>query len=186
MSPGKQGVSNIRRISVRKGGEWIQTNTYILTFNQPHTPTEVKIGYCLERVEQYVHALLRSFKCQKYVYHREACRGRHTCTKCGEKDHDYMEEDCLREFRCANNRQDHPAYARSCDTYKKEKEIFEVRHKRNVSFPEARKIVKSFMRESSYTSVARRADTTNQDKYRFFVEKLIRLEPNDWPEFQEL
>ena len=34
---GKQGVTNIRR------------NTYILTFNQPHTPKEVKISYCLER-----------------------------------------------------------------------------------------------------------------------------------------
>ena len=28
----------------------------ILTFNQPHTPREVKSGYCLERVEQYVSA----------------------------------------------------------------------------------------------------------------------------------
>ena len=30
----KQGVTNIRRISIRKGEERIQTNTYILTFNQ--------------------------------------------------------------------------------------------------------------------------------------------------------
>ena len=30
---------------------------------QPHIPKEVKIGYCLERVEQYVPAPLRYFKC---------------------------------------------------------------------------------------------------------------------------
>ena len=38
------------------------------------------------------------------------------------------------------------------------------------------------MGENSYTSVARRADTTNQDnKYRTLVEKLIHFEANDWP-----
>ena len=45
---GKQGVTNIKRISIRKGEERIQTN--ILTFNKPQTPKEVKIGYCLERI----------------------------------------------------------------------------------------------------------------------------------------
>ena len=57
---GKQGVTNIR-IFIRKGEEQIQT--YILTFNQPHIPKEVKIGYCLEKVEQYVPVPLRCFKC---------------------------------------------------------------------------------------------------------------------------
>ena len=42
------------------------------------------------------------------------------------------------------------------------------------------------MGESSYASVARRADRTNDDtKYRTLVEKLIELEANDWPKFQE-
>ena len=80
--------------------------------------------------------------------------------------------------------QDHPAHARSCDIYKKEKEILEVKEKRNVSFLEARKIVVAYLRESSYASFARRANTTNEDnKYRTFMEKLIRLEANNWPKF---
>ena len=45
---GKQGVTTIRRISIRKGKEQIQTNTCILTFNQSLTPKEVKICYCLQ------------------------------------------------------------------------------------------------------------------------------------------
>ena len=45
---GKHGVTNIRRISIRKSEERIQTNTYILTINQPHIPEEVKIDYCLD------------------------------------------------------------------------------------------------------------------------------------------
>ena len=42
------------------------------------------------------------------------------------------------------------------------------------------------MGESSYASVARRADRTNDDnKYKILEEKLIQLEANDWPKFQE-
>ena len=33
---GKQGVTNIKRIIIRRGEEKVETNTYILTFNQPN------------------------------------------------------------------------------------------------------------------------------------------------------
>ena len=89
-----------------------------------------------------------------------------------------MVEDCLK--------QDHPAYTTSCDVYKKEKEILEVKYKRNESFLEAKKIVRTYKGENHYATVARRADTTNQDnKCRTLVEKLIQLEVNGWPKFQE-
>ena len=97
-----------------------------------------------------------------------------------------MEEDCLKQIRCANCRQDHPAYIRSCNVYKKEKEILERKYKRNVSFLEARKIVGTYIGENSYVYVSWKAATTNQDnKYRTLMEKLIQLEANDWPMFQE-
>ena len=55
-----------------------------------------------------------------------------------------------------------------------------------MSFLEVRKIVGTYMGENSYPSVAPRVDTTNEDnKYRTLVEKLIQLEANDWPKFQE-
>ena len=42
------------------------------------------------------------------------------------------------------------------------------------------------MGEISYASVARKADRTNDDsKYKTLVEKLLKLEANDWPKFQE-
>ena len=53
-------------------------------------------------------------------------------------------------------------------------------------FLATRKIIGSNMGENSYASVARRVDKTNQDnKYRTLVEKLIQLEANEWPKFQE-
>ena len=162
--PRENGVTNIKRISIRKGEQRIQTNTYILTFNKPRTPKEVKIGYCLERVEQYVQAPLRCFKCQKFGHHREAWRRQQPCSKCSEKNSDHAEEDCLKGIRCANCQQDHPAYARTCAVYQKEKEIIKFKRKRNVSFLEARRIVRSsYMGESRCASVAQRVERTNDD-----------------------
>ena len=41
------------------------------------------------------------------------------------------------------------------------------------------------MGENTNASVARKEDPINQDnKYRALVDKLIQLEPNDWPKFQ--
>ena len=44
-----------------------------------------------------------------------------TCAKCGGKDPDRLQEDYLKEIKCVNCRQNHPAYARSCEAFKKEK-----------------------------------------------------------------
>ena len=55
-----------------------------------------------------------------------------------------------------------------------------------MSFLEARRIVGRYMGEIRYASVAQSVNRTNEDnKYRILVEKLILLEVNDWPKFQE-
>ena len=108
------------------------------------------------------------------------------CAKCSEKDRDHLEKDCLKQNRRANFQKDHQAYISPSDFNKKEREIPKVKHKRNVSFLEARKIVVTYMGESNYASVVRRGDITNQDNnYRTLENKLIQLETNDWPKSQE-
>ena len=64
----KGGVTNIQKISIRKGKEQIQTNTYILTFNQAQTHKELKIAYYLERVKKYVPAPC-TCHAKKYLQH---------------------------------------------------------------------------------------------------------------------
>ena len=49
-----KGKVDYKSITIRRGGEEIQTYTYVLTFNKSVIPKEVKIGYCLKRVEQYI------------------------------------------------------------------------------------------------------------------------------------
>ena len=46
----KQGIKEFRRVTIRRN-EIIQTHTYILTFEKPSIPKEIRIGYTTERVE---------------------------------------------------------------------------------------------------------------------------------------
>ena len=112
---GKQGIANAKRIIIRPGREK-NRNQHL---HSDHISKEVKIGFCVERVEKYVPAPFRCFKYQKYGHHRKACKERLTYAKCSEKNPDHMEEDCLKETWCENCRQNHLAYARSCEAYKK-------------------------------------------------------------------
>ena len=115
-----------RRVTIRRNDKTIQAHTYILTFEKPSIPKEIRIGYTIERVEQYIAAPLRCFMCQKFGHHKEICRGRQVCGKCVECDLDHMENEC-KSITCANCHEEHPASSRSCAIYKKEKEIMFIK-----------------------------------------------------------
>ena len=185
----KQGVTNHIRINIKRNDKIITTNTYILTFNSPTIPKEIKIGYLNVKVEQYIPAPLRCFHCQKYGHHKEACKGIRICGKCGNKEPDHTEEECINEVKCANCREDHPVFSKICKTYKKEKEIIEVKYKKNTTFPEARKIVETYMKENTYAETTKKTTKPCQhnetpDQYKELINKLITLNIKEWPEFQ--
>ena len=50
----EQGVTDVRRITVRRDGETKLTNTYVLTFNSPTLHTVVKIGFMQVKVDVYI------------------------------------------------------------------------------------------------------------------------------------
>ena len=135
----KQEIKEYRRVTIRRNDETIQTHTYILTFEKPSIPKEIRIGYTIERVKQKIPAPLRCFKCQRFGHHKEICRGHQVCSKCGERDPDHMENEC-KNIKCANYHKEHPTFSRICGIYKKEKEIMFFKHTKNIPFPEARKI----------------------------------------------
>ena len=62
----KQGVTEVKRVTIKKEGKLIETNTYIMTFDQPKIPKKIKVGYTMERVEQFIPNPLRCYNCQKY------------------------------------------------------------------------------------------------------------------------
>ena len=54
-----QGVTDVSRISICKETRIIDTNTYILTFNKPTTPTSIRMGYINTKAETYIPNPLR-------------------------------------------------------------------------------------------------------------------------------
>ena len=54
------------RFQFKKKGKTIKTKTYVMTFNTSKILTKIKVGYTIERVEQFVPNPLRCYICQKY------------------------------------------------------------------------------------------------------------------------
>ena len=75
-----QGVTDVRRISICNETRTIDTNTYILTFNKPTTPTSIRIGYINTKIETYIP---NSLRCQKCRHPKDKCTRLSICTKCG-------------------------------------------------------------------------------------------------------
>ena len=69
----KQGVTEV---SINKEGKTTETNASIMQFNTPKIPEKTKVGYTIESVKQYIPNPLRYYKCPKYGYHEDNCRGR--------------------------------------------------------------------------------------------------------------
>ena len=105
-----QDITGVRRISIRKETRTIDTNTYILTFNKPTTPTSIRIGYINTKIETYIPNPLR---CQKFGHPKDKCTRPSICAKCGNSNHTELE--CKNPFNCINCAGEHPAYSRECE-----------------------------------------------------------------------
>ena len=97
----KQGVTEVKRVTIKKEGKFIETNTYIMTFDQPKILERIKVGYTMERVEQFILSPLRCYNCQKYGHHEDNCRGRQVCGKCAQQDPDHHIDNCSNPYKCA-------------------------------------------------------------------------------------
>ena len=98
----KQNVIDVKRITIKKQTEIIETNTYILTFNNPKTPLEIKIGYTVVKVETYIPNPRRCHNCQKYGHLKQHCTRKQVCVKCGEQEPNHIEESCKKSLNCNN------------------------------------------------------------------------------------
>ena len=43
-----------KRVSIKKEGKTIETNTYIMNFDTPKIPEKIKVGYTMEKVKKYI------------------------------------------------------------------------------------------------------------------------------------
>lgn len=148
-----QAVVAAKRITIRRDGKEIPTKHIILTFELNSIPSSVKAGYLNCKVRPYVPNPIRCFRCQRFGHGSRSCRGRETCAKCGRSEH--TADDCHEDPKCVNCKGNHPAYSRSCDHFKKEKEILTLKVKEGISYPEAKRRLSGFQRGSFVEAVRR-------------------------------
>ncbi|XP_046567997.1 ankyrin repeat and KH domain-containing protein mask-like [Haliotis rubra] len=59
-----EGVSAVKRFTIKKEGIIVKTNTYLLTFDRSSLPKSIKAGYFNIGVDLYVPSPLRCYECQ--------------------------------------------------------------------------------------------------------------------------
>ncbi|GFX07130.1 putative RNA-directed DNA polymerase from transposon BS [Trichonephila clavipes] len=134
-----QGVTQVRRIKIKKETSLFPTKHLILTFNSPQLPSNIKAGYLNCKLRPYIPNPLRCFKCQRFGHSQNSCRGQLTCSRCAAVGH--SSTDCTLEPKCINCSQPHTADSKLCPKWKTEKQIQEIKTNRNITYVEARKLI---------------------------------------------
>ena len=133
----EQNVTNVQRIVMRRDNKEIPTKHLILTFELSELPQTIETGYTKIAVRPYIPNPRRCYQCQRFGHGSQSCRGRLTCAKCGVQGH--ASDNCEATPHCVNCDGEHPAYSRSCPSWKREKEMITLKVRENISFREARK-----------------------------------------------
>lgn len=137
-----QGVTQAKRFMYKKDGQFFETNTILLTFNNTVIPPNLKIFYRIINVELYIPNPLRCFNCQKFGHHEDNCKitKYSICENCGMGENDHLTANCPNQSKCVNCKKDHISKSNKCETWIKEKEIMKIKCSQNISYFEARKI----------------------------------------------
>jgi len=116
---------------------WIslrESKSVFLQFTTADLPSEVKVGYMLFRVKQYIPRPLRCFKCNRYGHVANHCRGKLRCSICS-GEHKYSESTLLP--------QNVPTAVavtlrmKICPRYQRETDIFKLKTVANLSYADA-------------------------------------------------
>ncbi|XP_067122113.1 uncharacterized protein [Centruroides vittatus] len=167
-----QGVTAVRRISIRRDGKLIPTKHLILTFGKPTLPSFVTAGYLRCPVRPYIPNPLRCFKCQRFGHSQTSCRGKSVCAQCGTEGHEST--DCKSIPCCVNCKDAHPSYSRKCPAWQREKEVQRVKTVNNLSYLEARRMVTSSapVKQKTFAAVLKSTNTRG-------VQTDISVSPNE-------
>ena len=175
-----QGVTAVKRVSVRRDNTTLQTNTYFLSFNSPTVPKYIKVGFLKVNVSVYVPNPMRCYRCQKFGHTESRCTKTPVCGRCSfvGKEHDYSS--CTNEIKCLNCGDSHLSSSKNCPIWKLEKETLTIKYTENVNFPDARNMARTRLqldenRPKSYAAAVQPASSSCQSCLTL-TKKILELE----------
>ena len=160
-----QGVTACKRFKIKKDGNFIETNTLLLTFNTTTLPKSLKIFYRIIPVEVYIPNPLRCFNCQRFGHHENGCPEApgSVCEKCGMGEFDHPTNACKNEAKCVNCHKNHQSKSNQCEIWKKEKEIMKIKVTQKITYLEAKKIQEN-QPEITFAKVVQSLNTKPETK----------------------
>ena len=133
----EQGVSDVRRVRIKRDCTLLDTHTYIVSFTSSTCPRVLRVtSWHYERVEEYVYRPQQCFKCQNYGHVAKFCRREDDrCANCGQLGH--IKSSCDNDVCCYHCKEQHPSYSRSCKRYTCESAILDLQMKGKIPRLEA-------------------------------------------------
>ena len=151
-----------------------------MQFNTLKIPEKIKVGYTMVRVKQYLPNPLRCSNAKNMATMGIIVEDVKMCGKFGQQNPDHHINDCQLPCKWANCGGNHPVYARSCESWRQEKEVLTVKHRTNIPYYEARKLVVG-SKTTAYSPAVQ--PSKSPYKYETIVKTLIQLEPGEWESF---
>ena len=113
---------------------------YVLTFIG-EAPEILTLGYVKFKLDKYYSSPMQCKKCYLFGHTAAKCRNSTICVNCTYKEH--TEDQCTSPtFICTNCRLNHASNSKQCSSFIKEKEICTLQADLNISFADARELVK--------------------------------------------
>ena len=83
-----QGVVGVSRVTLKKEGKVIPTNTLFLMFSSPELPKEITVGHLKVKTALLVPNPMRCFNCNKFDHTSHRCKVAAKCSECGKDKHE--------------------------------------------------------------------------------------------------
>lgn len=152
-----QGVTHVRRVTIKRGSENVDTDTYILSFDRHVLPRSVTLAsWHRELVSPYKERPQLCYQCLRFGHVSKYCRqSLATCSRCGAQGHSVS--NCTNSLSCYHCGALHLATDKDCPRYHFEAEVLATQLQRKISRTEARDIVSERLPDSErlFSSVAR-------------------------------
>ena len=136
------GVTYVKRLFKKVDSTFVPSSSVVLTFNTPHPPSNITIGWVDLQVRPYKELPRRCRNCQRFGHGRNNCKQQQVCPRCS-GPHNNDNFTCSNQPLCSNCGGPHGAYASTCPKYRFEAEVLSVRSSQKLSFPDARALVEA-------------------------------------------